>query len=359
MLVLGIESSCDETAAAVVGPGGTIRSSVVASQVPVHAKYGGVVPELASRNHVLAILPAVERALGEAGVTLDEVDGLAVTQGPGLIGALLVGLQTAKGIAFARGLPLVGVDHVAAHIHALQLVHPEWLPAHTPRPTAPFLALAVSGGHTSLYVVEEAPGPEHPEGRLQPIAHTLDDAAGEAFDKAAKLLGLPYPGGVSIERLARQGDPTAIPLPRPLPERARRAFSFSGLKTAVRLAVQELGNGASESARADVAAAVQEAIVEHLVRKTVQAAEDMHVPQVAVSGGVAANGRLREALQEATQGAGLELFLTPPALCTDNAAMVAGLGQRMLEAGAGLAGETMLSMDAYANQSFRRWIRDA
>jgi len=353
-MILGIESSCDETAAAVVDDRGRVRSNVVATQVPVHAKYGGVVPELASRNHVLAILPTVERALADAGATLDDVDALAVTQGPGLVGSLLVGLQTAKALAWARGLPLVGVDHVEAHIHAVFLEDDRDLPPEAPRPSAPYLALAVSGGHTSLYRVDE-------DGVAGLVAHTLDDAAGEAFDKVAKLLALPYPGGVSIDRLSPRGNPSAVEFPRALPRRDQRAFSFSGLKTAARLVIEDLarsGHAAGagpgpldEATTADVAASFQEAVVELLVRKTLQAAADLRLGDLVVAGGVAANRRLRAAFTQATAAAGVRLFLTPMAYCTDNAAMVAGLGRRRLAQGAALRGAELLALDAYANRS--------
>lgn len=355
-MILGIESSCDETAAAVLTYEGRVLSNVIASQVPVHAKYGGVVPELASRNHVLAALPTIERALAEAGATLDDVTALAVTQGPGLIGSLLVGLQTAKAIAYCRSLPLVGVDHVEAHIHAVFVVDDVHLPAAAPRPTPPYLALAVSGGHTSLYRVEE-------DDATVLVAHTLDDAAGEAFDKVAKLLGLPYPGGVAIDRISDRGDANAVTLPRALPQRDRRAFSFSGLKTAARLAIEQRAGRdcgvrattteppLDEQATADVAASFQEAVVELLVRKTMQAAQDLGLDQIVVAGGVAANRRLRAAFTEATADAGIGLFLTPTVYCTDNAAMVAGLGLRRLAQGAGVQGAALLALDAYANRA--------
>ena len=346
MRILGIESSCDETAAAVVD-GGHVRSNVVSSQIPVHAKYGGVVPELASRNHLMAAIPTIEEALSSAGTALEELDAVAVTQGPGLIGSLLVGLQTAKAIAFVRRLPLFGVDHVEAHMGAIFLRDDVELPETADRPTTPYLALAVSGGHTSLYRIEEGTGPIL-------VAHTLDDAAGEAFDKVATLLGLPYPGGVAIDRLSPNGDPGAIPFSRPLPRRDRHAFSFSGLKTAARLAIERLASPLDEQTRADVAASFQEAVVEHLVRKTVQAAGACGLEQLVIAGGVAANRRLRSAFAEAAERCGLRLFLTPSSYCTDNAAMIAGLASRRHEAGEeGLVGDALLALDAYAN---RAWI---
>ena len=342
--ILGIESSCDETAAAVVAGDGRVLSNVVASQIPVHAKYGGVVPELASRNHVLAVLPAVERALGEASSSLDDLDAIAVTRGPGLVGSLLIGLQTAKAIAYVRDLPLVGVDHVEAHIHAVFLRDDDHLPATAPRPVPPYLALAVSGGHTSLYRVTD-------EGATELVAHTLDDAAGEAFDKVAKLLGLPYPGGVAIDRLSPQGDATAFPFSRALPRRDRRAFSFSGVKTAARLALDAVPRPHDAQTVADMAASFQEAVVEQLVRKSMQAAQALSLDQLVLAGGVAANRRLRSAFTEATARAGVTLFLTPVAYCTDNAAMIAGLGLRHFQRGDALRGADVLTLDAYANRA--------
>jgi len=363
MTILGIESSCDETAVAVVTRGDHVAASVIASQVPVHAQFGGVVPELASRNHLLAILPLLERAVGEAGLADPrDVDAIAVTAGPGLVGALLVGLQTAKTLAWAWRKPLVAVDHVLAHLFAVHLVHPQHAPATRPRPTSPYLALAVSGGHTSLYRVDgfargDAPRP-HP-GNATVIAHTLDDAAGEAFDKAAKLLGLPYPGGVSIERAARGRDATRFSFPRPLPERARRAFSFSGLKTALRLFVSALPAPLTEEDVGDLAAAFQAAVVEHLWRKTAQAAEDLGLSSIVLSGGVAANTCLRETFETNAAARGFRVYPTPLVYCTDNAAMVAGLGGRLFACGEFLTAAPARTLDAYANQSFRQALRHA
>ena len=334
MLILGIETSCDETAAAVVDDE-RVLSNVVATQVPVHARYGGVVPELASRNHLLDALPTIERALSEADVPLERIEGVAVTQGPGLIGALLVGLQTAKAIAWSRRLPIVGVDHVEAHITAA-LLGPE-------PPTMPYVALAVSGGHTSLTLVEDI-------GRYRVLGHTLDDAAGEAFDKVAKLLSLPYPGGVAIDHLSDGGDPRAVDLPRAIMTRGNLDFSFSGLKTAVRYHVE--GREAATlvgQGLADLAASVQEAIVDVLVEKSARAAESVGAPTVVLAGGVAANRRLRARAAEVFAGRGLRLCLTPLPFCTDNAAMVAGLGRRLFARGEGLPPDRALDLDAYAN----------
>ncbi|GMV44248.1 MAG: tRNA N6-adenosine threonylcarbamoyltransferase [Myxococcales bacterium] len=332
MLILGIETSCDETAAAVVACG-RVLSSVVATQVPVHARYGGVVPELASRNHLLDILPVIERALSDASTPLDAVDAIAVTRGPGLVGSLLVGLQTAKTLAWARGLPLVGVDHVEAHITAA-LLGPE-------PPEFPYVALAVSGGHTSLTLVEDI-------GRYSVVGHTLDDAAGEAFDKVAKMMGLPYPGGVAIDLLSEGGDPGAVELPRALMARGNVDFSFSGLKTAVRYHL-EGSPAVSAQQRADLAASVQEAIVDALVEKSARAAESAGVRSVVLAGGVAANRRLRSRAAEVCAARGLRLTLTPLDLCTDNAAMVAGLGARLLERGGALTPQDAAGLDVYAN----------
>jgi N6-L-threonylcarbamoyladenine synthase len=312
MTVLGIESSCDETAAAVVSNGRDVRSSIVWSQVAIHAPYGGVVPEIASRNHLKAIVPAVQEALHAAGASLGDVDGIAVTIGPGLIGSLLVGVQFAKGLAAARNLPLVGVNHLQAHVMASFLAPDE------DRPRFPFVALAVSGGHTSLYRVD-APG------AITLLGRTLDDAAGEAFDKAAAVLGLPYPGGVSIDRVATGRDPATVRFPRALLREPGFDMSFSGLKTALRRHLADrLRPGADETA--DIAASFQEAIVDVLVHKTLSAVRAHRVGGIVVAGGVAANRRLRLRMSEAASEAGIRLHLVPVSLCTDNAAMVAGTG---------------------------------
>ncbi|MCU0605579.1 MAG: tRNA (adenosine(37)-N6)-threonylcarbamoyltransferase complex transferase subunit TsaD [Desulfobacterales bacterium] len=317
MIVLGIESSCDETAAALVRDGDTILSSVVASQEEVHQRYGGVVPELASRRHQEAIVPVMRAALSQAGLELAQVEGLAATRGPGLIGSLLVGFSFAKALAFALRIPWVGVNHLEAHVHALFL--------ESNPPPFPFVALLVSGGHTGLYFVSSFL-------RMELLGQTRDDAAGEAYDKVAKMLGLGYPGGAAIDRLARQGDPNRIRFPRPFLEKDSCDFSFSGIKTAVGRYLREHPQGAALQA-ADIAAGFQEAVVEVLVRKLIFAGRRRACRGVALAGGVAANRRLRERLLEAAGAEGLEVHLPSPRLCGDNAAMVAALGCRLLAAG--------------------------
>jgi N6-L-threonylcarbamoyladenine synthase len=313
MLVLGLESSCDETAAAVVADGTRVLSDVVASQVDMHARYGGVVPELASRAHVANIIPVIEEALDRAGARLDDIGAVAVTQGPGLIGALLVSVQVGKGIAYGRDIPLVGVHHLEGHLSAVYL-EPE-------PPPMPHLALVVSGGHTSLIRVDD-------HGNLVELGATRDDAAGEAFDKVAKLLGLGYPGGVVIDRLAKGGDPTAVSFPRAMTKKETGYdFSFSGLKTAVLVHVQQHGvpDGGGQ-ALADLCASFQDTVVEVLVRKTRAAARDHGLTHVQMCGGVAANSRLRSQMAAAGAEDGFRVHVPPPKRCTDNAAMIAAAG---------------------------------
>ncbi|MEZ4399087.1 MAG: tRNA (adenosine(37)-N6)-threonylcarbamoyltransferase complex transferase subunit TsaD [Kofleriaceae bacterium] len=317
MLVLGLESSCDETAAAVVEDGRHVRSDVVASQDDVHRRYGGVVPELASRAHVVNVVPVLDAALGRAGVTLADLDGIAVTRGPGLVGALLVAVQTAKALAWARGLPLVGVHHLEGHLSAIYL--------EAEAPPMPHLALIVSGGHTSLVRVTD-------HGVVVELGHTRDDAAGEAFDKGAKLLGLGYPGGAVIDRLAATGDARAVTMPRAMTSKANDDFSFSGLKTALLHHVRAHGVPAGQ-ALADLCASYQGAIVEVLVRKTRRLARREGLAHVQICGGVAANRGLRAALTAAGAEDGFRVYVPPPARCTDNAAMIAAAGYFRLARG--------------------------
>jgi len=326
--VLGIETSCDETAAAVVTveeatgrrPRGRILSDVVHTQAAVHARFGGVVPELASRDHLQRALPVVDEALREAGIDLRALDGLAVTSGPGLVGALLVGVQMAKSLSVATGLPLAKVNHLEGHLLAVLL--------DDEAPSPPWLALVVSGGHTSLYEVREV-------GSYRLLGHTLDDAAGEAFDKVAKLLGLPYPGGAQIDRLARGGDPRAVEFPRGLSKRPREEFdfSFSGVKTAV---AQHLrGRGATPRGQelSDLCASFQEAVCDALTLRAVRAARAARLPALVVCGGVAANSRLRSLAKERCAAEGIALHLPAPKLCTDNGAMIALAGAVRLARG--------------------------
>ena len=317
MVVLGIESSCDETAAAVLSDGRRILSSVVASQDNVHAPYGGVVPELASRRHIEVIVPVIERALDQAHVRLADLDGIAVTHGPGLVGSLLVGTSLAKALAWAHGLPLVGVNHLEGHIYASFLTDDP--------PEYPFLALVVSGGHTALY---HARAPRE----YALLGQTRDDAAGEAFDKVAKLLGLGFPGGPIVQRTAESGDPAAIAFPASRMTDGARDFSFSGIKTAVSQYVKRHGP-LGEAEVADVAASFQAAVVKMLVRRTVRAALHVGVKRVLLTGGVAANGPLRASLAAETAEHGIHLHVPPPRLCTDNAAMITAAGTARLAAG--------------------------
>jgi N6-L-threonylcarbamoyladenine synthase len=319
MLILGIETSCDETAAAVVADGRTVLSSVVATQFELHARYGGVVPELAARRHLENILPVIQGALDLAGVTLPDLDGLAVTQGPGLIGALVIGMAAAKALAFTLQKPLVGVHHLQAHILAVFLTELS--------PAFPFVALVVSGGHTNLYRVDGFQ-------EMTLLGRSRDDAAGEAFDKVAKLMALGYPGGVRIEAQAAAGDASAYRLPRPRIQAEPLTFSFSGLKTAVAYLLKQHPEILSEeAARRDLAASFQAAVVESLTSRAWLALTQEGCTRLVVCGGVAANRGLRQALKEQAQAAGVDLFLPPLSLCTDNAAMVAALGYRRLMAG--------------------------
>ena len=316
MLLLALESSCDETAAAVVQDGRTILSNVVASQISIHAEYGGVVPEIASRKHLESVSIVVEQALRDAGTGLDRIEGVAVTQGPGLAGALLVGISVAKGLALGRDLPLVGVNHIEGHLLAVFLEAPVEFP---------FIALAVSGGHSHLYRVDGV-------GRYTTLGQTVDDAAGEAFDKVAKLIGLPYPGGVAIDRLAATGDPKAIRFPRPLMNDGSYNFSFSGLKTAVLTHVQKFPES-KEAGINDLAASFQAAVCEVLTKKTAAAVAATGIKRVVVAGGVACNSALRLAMRRFADDNGVELAIPSPKLCADNAAMIAVPGDFYLNAG--------------------------
>jgi N6-L-threonylcarbamoyladenine synthase len=323
MLVLGLESSCDETACALVEDARWVRADVISSQVDVHKRWGGVVPELASRAHVRNLVPVIDAALGQAGVTLDDVGAIAVTRGPGLVGALLVALQSAKAIAWARGLPYVGVNHLEGHLEAIY-IDDVGAPVRK-LPGLPHLALLVSGGHSMLVRVED-------HGVHRVLGSTRDDAAGEAFDKVAKLLGLGYPGGPIIDKLAKTGDPKAVKLPRALPRKDELDFSFSGLKTAVLQFVDKHGVPTGQ-ALADLAASFQAAAVDQLVRKTRAAAAREHLGEVVIGGGVAANSGLRAALATAATEDGFVLHVPAFKRCTDNAAMIAAAGTHLLARG--------------------------
>ena len=315
--VLGIESSCDETAAAVIDGDGRLLGDVLHSQVTIHAPYGGIVPELASRSHLRNIGPIVDTVLERAGVDLDSLDGLAVTRGPGLVGCLLVGVSYTKALAYSLGRPWIGIHHLEGHLLAPFLGHGE--------PRFPFVGLAVSGGHTSLYLARAL-------GEYRLLGRTRDDAAGEAFDKVAKLLDLGYPGGPIVEELGRQGDPAAIRFPRGMWAKGGLDTSFSGLKTSVFNHVRREGKP-RDGALADLCASLQEAIVDVLIHKLRLAVRETGVRRIVVSGGVAANGRLREAAGQLAEQDGLELWMAPREHCTDNAAMIALAGQLRLARG--------------------------
>ncbi|MDX2853853.1 tRNA (adenosine(37)-N6)-threonylcarbamoyltransferase complex transferase subunit TsaD [Streptomyces sp. PA03-3a] len=319
-LVLGIETSCDETGVGIVR-GHTLLADAVASSVDEHARYGGVVPEVASRAHLEAMVPTIQRALKEAGVAASDLDGIAVTAGPGLAGALLVGVSAAKAYAYALGKPLYGVNHLASHICVDQLEH-----GPLPEPT---MALLVSGGHSSLLLAPDITGD------VRPLGSTIDDAAGEAFDKVARVLGLGFPGGPAIDRAAREGDPAAIRFPRGLTGSRDPVydFSFSGLKTAVARWIESKRREGVEVPVADVSASFQEAVVDVLTRKAIRACKDNGVDHLMIGGGVAANTRLRSLAQERCEDAGILLRVPRPKLCTDNGAMVAALGSEMVARG--------------------------
>jgi N6-L-threonylcarbamoyladenine synthase len=321
MLILGVETSCDETAAAVIEDGRAIRSNVISSQVLVHAEYGGVVPEVASRQHLATVVKVVRQALRDANVEAQALDGIAATCGPGLVGPLLVGVETAKSMAYAIGKKVVGVNHLRGHLAAVFLEHPQ----NPAPPPFPHVALLVSGGHTTLFRVEE-------KTKTRLLGSTRDDAAGEAFDKVGKVLGLGYPGGVVIDRLATNGNPNALQFPRPLPGRQDLDFSFSGLKTAAATRIEKDGRPAG-AALEDFCASFQAAVVDVLVKKTRRALAREGLRHLVVCGGVAANRGLRQALAKAAEDDGFSLYIPTPKLCTDNAAMIALAGAWAFEHG--------------------------
>jgi N6-L-threonylcarbamoyladenine synthase len=337
LIILGIETSCDETAAAVVRQGKEVLSSVVASQVSIHSPYGGVVPELASRKHLEYIIPVIESALQKADVSGEELDALAVTQGPGLVGALLVGLSAAKAMAYALGKPLIAVNHLDGHIQAAFL--------SCDIPAGPFICLVVSGGHTALYRVDQ-------DGGSRLLGATRDDAAGEAFDKIAKLLGLGYPGGILIDKLASGANPDAIRFPRSRMEKESLEFSFSGLKTAAANFVRAhglpaaCGEGDGSFTLEDFAASFQEAVVDVLVEKSLKAAQQFGLSDIAAVGGVAANSRLRNRLAHEAEAKGFRLYLPPVQYCTDNAVMIASAAYGIWMRSGPAHG--MLELDAYS-----------
>ncbi len=317
MLVLGIETSCDDTAAAVLEDGRKVRANLISSQDEIHSPYGGVVPELASRQHVRHILPIIDGALKHAGVGVTEIGGIAVTRGPGLVGSLLVGLSVAKGIAYRWGIPCVGVNHLEAHLLAIFLER---------ELSFPYLSLLASGGHTLLYVVRNF-------GDYRYLGGTRDDAAGEAFDKVAKMMGLGYPGGRTIDRLAESGNPAAIRFPRARLKKESYDFSFSGLKTAVWHYLEALSDDRQAARQADIAASFQEAAVDMLVQPTLRAARELDVRRIVLAGGVAANSRLRQKMTQAGEAEGSQVYFPSLALCTDNGAMIALAGHHALKSG--------------------------
>ncbi len=318
MLVLGIETSCDETAVGVVEDRLTLRANVIASQTELHAPFGGVVPEVAARAHLDQLLPTIDTALVQGGVHLSDIDAIAVTHGPGLVGALLVGVSAAKGLALAHDVPLLGVNHLRAHVEVAQLEFGDLDP--------PLVALVVSGGHTSIVVMDA-------DGTFRQLGSTIDDAAGEAFDKIARFIGLPFPGGPEIDKLARDGDPTAFDFPRAMLHDGTYDLSLSGLKTAVIRDLRRMEAEGVEPDLADVAASFQEAIVDVQLIKTLRAAADEGLDQVVLAGGVAANSRLRARFTAECESNGQRLIVPSIPLCTDNGAMVAASGANLLAAG--------------------------
>ena len=306
-LILAIESSCDETAASVVKNGRCVLSNIISSQIAIHTLYGGVVPEIASRKHIEKINQVVEAALKEADVTLDDIDAIGVTYGPGLVGALLVGVAEAKAIAYAKKKPLVGVHHIEGHVSANYIEHPDLEP--------PFLCEIISGGHTHLVIVKDY-------GSFEILGRTRDDAAGEAFDKVARAIGLGYPGGPKIDKLAKEGNPRAIDFPRAHMEDAPYDFSFSGVKSAVLNHLNKCRMIGEPIVEADIAASFQQAVVDVLVDNAIRAAKDYHMDRLAIAGGVASNGALRAAMEAACEKEGIRFYRPSPIFCTDNAAMI-------------------------------------
>lgn len=306
-LILTIESSCDETAASVVKNGRCVLSNIISSQIAIHTLYGGVVPEIASRKHIEKINQVVEAALKEADVTLDDIDAIGVTYGPGLVGALLVGVAEAKAIAYAKKKPLVGVHHIEGHVSANYIEHPDLEP--------PFLCEIISGGHTHLVIVKDY-------GSFEILGRTRDDAAGEAFDKVARAIGLGYPGGPKIDKLAKEGNPHAIDFPRAHMEDAPYDFSFSGVKSAVLNHLNKCRMTGEPIVEADIAASFQQAVVDVLVDNAIRAAKDYHMDRLAIAGGVASNGALRAAMEAACEKEGIRFYRPSPIFCTDNAAMI-------------------------------------
>ena len=340
MLILAIETSCDETAAAVVRDGRFTLSSVVSSQVAIHAEYGGVVPEIASRKHLEMITPVIRQALDQADVDLSQIEGVAVTRGPGLLGALLVGVSMAKSLALVHSVPIVGIHHIEGHLLAGFLEQPLEFP---------FLALVVSGGHTHLYRVDGI-------GRYRTLGRTIDDAVGEAFDKTATQLGLEYPGGALIDRLSQTGNPDAVRFPRPLLHDGTLNFSFSGLKTAVRTHLKKMGGLPAGDELHDLCASFQSAVCDVLVRKTETALRQEGLTRLVVGGGVACNSGLRTAMRKMSADRGIELQIPPASLCGDNAAMLAVAGDAYLRVGC----HDDFAMDAVATwplDQVRRWNR--
>lgn len=316
--ILGIETSCDETSAAVIKNGREILSNVIASQIDWHQKFGGVVPEIASRKHVELINPVLQEAIEKAGIGWEELDGIAVTYGPGLVGGLLVGISAAKALALALDIPLIPVNHLAGHIYANFLTGAEIEP--------PVICLTVSGGHTDLLYFADL-------GNYEVLGRTRDDAAGEAFDKVARVLRLGYPGGPKVERMAREGDEYAVPLPRPLLDQPHYDFSFSGLKTAVLNYINQQQQKGEEICLPDLAASFQRAVIDILTSRVLKAVREKQVNHVILSGGVAANGRFREVLKGELAALGVGLSFPPPVLCTDNGAMIGSVGYFMLQRG--------------------------